>query len=118
MPTQEEHEQSLEATLKYGIVSQLDDHTADACIRFAMAMMRKLHAAQEKFGWGTTRPNYLTTDPDELRMQLREHMVKGDPVDVANYAMMLWDLKQPTSFAGRENADPQVPAPLYPFPRD
>ena len=52
---------------------------------FAYAMMRKLAASRAKGRGGWQR---CTTA--DLWMMLREHVEKGDPVDVANLAMMIW----------------------------
>jgi hypothetical protein len=65
---------------------------------FAQSMKDKLaiSAAKGRSGW-------QTCPPDDLRRMLREHLEKGDPVDVANFAMFLWWLGQSTA--------PQPPAP-------
>lgn len=60
---------------------QDDDHQIDT---FAESMKAKmdLKRAQGRSGWETCSPDYL-------RQLLREHVEKGDPVDVANFCMML-----------------------------
>jgi hypothetical protein len=68
--------------------SDLDRHPDDVAVdAFAAAMKAKLAAkrAQGYGGW---------SDPAQCRVEflsrkLRQHMVKGDPVDVGNFAMML-----------------------------
>jgi hypothetical protein len=71
-----------EPTLPQHIVEAIDDNLAvDA---FARAMKEKLDAKRRagRSGWRTCPPALLS------RM-LQEHAQKGDPVDVANFAMML-----------------------------
>ena len=60
----------------------LDDVAVDA---FACEMKRKLERCREKGrgGWDTATPMDLST-------MLRDHVEKGDPVDVANFCMFLW----------------------------
>ena len=64
------------------------DHTAladeNAVAQFSRAMMEKMAASRAKGRGGCqTRP------VDVLWQMLREHVEKGDPVDVANFAMMI-----------------------------
>lgn len=59
-----------------------DDVAVDA---FAAAMKAKLKRAREEKGRGGWQDMSVT----ELSVMLREHVEKGDPVDVANLAMML-----------------------------
>lgn len=75
-----------------------DDQAVD---RFAAAMKDKLAKAREKgrSGWETCRP-------EELSRMLREHVEKGDPRDVANFAMMLWNLSAGIA-AAPQPAQPQ-----------
>ena len=73
--------------------SQLDAITraahddAIAIMDFAAAMATKMHQAAMKGYAGWENPD-LCTDA-YLRVLLREAVAKGDPVDVANFAMML-----------------------------
>jgi hypothetical protein len=66
------------------------DNYALTC--FSDAMRDKLSASREKGreGWDNpwTHPGYLTKAG--LSKMLREHVEKGDPVDVANFCMMLY----------------------------
>ncbi|UBU63559.1 hypothetical protein LDB30_06080 [Acidithiobacillus ferrooxidans] len=60
-------------------------HADDVAVDdFAAAMRAKLAASREKGrgGWQTASAAHLT-------FLLLEHLEKGDPVDVANFAMML-----------------------------
>lgn len=61
-----------------------DDQAVD---RFAAAMKDKLAKAREK-----GRGGWETCSPEDLSRMLREHVEKGDPRDVANFCMMLWNL--------------------------
>jgi hypothetical protein len=60
---------------------------AAAIMEFAAAMASKMHQAAMKGHFGWENPDLCTTE--SLQRALQEHVVKGDPVDVANYAMML-----------------------------
>lgn len=59
----------------------LDDVSVDV---FALEMKNKLEKSREKgrSGWHTASEKHLSD-------LLMEHVLKGDPVDVANFAMML-----------------------------
>lgn len=70
-------------------------HSDDAAVdRFAAAMKAKLAQAREK-----GRGGWQQCDPVELSLMLREHVEKGDPRDVANFCMFLWNLGKPISDA-------------------
>ncbi len=59
-----------------------DDRAVD---RFAVALKAKLAAARAK-----GRAGWESCDPAALRAGLRDHLAKGDPRDVAAYALFLW----------------------------
>ena len=54
--------------------------------KFAKAMQHKLAIARDK-----GRQGWEDCDPIDLSNMLREHVEKGDPVDVANFCMFLWN---------------------------
>lgn len=62
-------------------------------IRFAQEMEIKLgiKLAQGRSGWN--KPDEVSIR--ELQKMLREHVDKGDPVDIANFAMMIWNRQHP-----------------------
>jgi len=60
---------------------------ATAIMDFSAAMATKMHQAAMKGHAGWDDPT-LCSDAS-LRVLLREAVAKGDPVDVANYAMMM-----------------------------
>lgn len=62
-----------------------DDIAVD---KFAKAMKEKLAKARER-----GRSGWEDMTSDELSDMLREHVAKGDPIDVANFCMFLWSLK-------------------------
>lgn len=70
-------------------------HSDDiAVFRFASAMREKM---AKKRGEGYSGWNDKDQCPTErLQTMLDEHLAKGDPVDVANFAMMLWHRNAPT----------------------
>lgn len=66
--------------------AQAEQHPDDAAVNdFAQAMKYKLAAARHK-----GREGWQTCPPEELSRMLREHVEKGDPLDVANFCMFLW----------------------------
>jgi hypothetical protein len=61
-------------------------HTDDLSVdSFASAMKRKMSISR-----GKGRSGWETCPIADLWDMLREHIIKGDPVDVANLAMMIW----------------------------
>lgn len=60
---------------------------AAAIMEFAAAMASKMHQAAMKGHAGWDNPVLCSTE--SLQRALQEAVIKGDPVDVANYAMML-----------------------------
>lgn len=88
-------------------------HSDDAAVdRFAAAMKAKLAQAREK-----GRGGWQQCDPVELSLMLREHVEKGDPRDVANFCMFLWNLGKPISDAalpyGKRAAHQQAEASTH-----
>lgn len=65
---------------------------------FAITMLEKLKKKQQSRwrGWNDSGLAW----PCDCRRRLREHLSRGDPIDVANFAMFLWNLSEPTSKAG------------------
>lgn len=65
-------------------------HSDDkAVLRFADAMIQKMakKRAEGYNGW----PDPKLCPADKLNYLLNEHLQKGDPTDVGNFAMMLWN---------------------------
>lgn len=71
---------------------------AAVIMEFAAAMASKMHQAAMKGHAGWENPVLCTTE--SLQRALQEAVVKGDPVDVANYAMMLHARGAGTSIPG------------------
>lgn len=69
------------------LLQQQDDAAVDA---FAAHMKAKLARAR-----ANGRGGWQTCSPEVLSRMLREHVDKGDPVDVANFAMFLHALGAP-----------------------
>lgn len=70
------------------IAPALDQHPDDAAVdRFAAAMKSKLaqKRAEGRGGWN----DKAQCSQERLSQLLRDHVEKGDPVDVGNFAMML-----------------------------
>ena len=62
-------------------------HPDDAAVdNFAMAMKEKLALSRSK-----GRSGWEQMPPVELSAMLHEHVEKGDPLDVANFCMFLWN---------------------------
>lgn len=69
-------------------IAKIEQHPDDAAVdRFAIAMKAKLAKARDKGrgGW----ENRAFCSQEELSTKLAQHVAKGDPVDVANFCMML-----------------------------
>lgn len=64
------------------VAAHLDDIAVDD---FAAAMKAKMRQSREEKGRG----GWQTASAARLTYLLLEHLEKGDPVDVANFAMML-----------------------------
>lgn len=67
-------------------------HSDDLAVdKFAAAMKEKMakKRADGRAGWESCPEQYLNAF-------LRDHLAKGDPVDVGNFAMMLWNIGQKT----------------------
>lgn len=64
---------------------EFDENCVD---QFAGAMKWKLAKKREegRGGWSSKED----CPKDRLVMMMRDHLEKGDPIDVANFAMMLW----------------------------
>lgn len=77
-------------------------HTdAAAVVKFASAMAIKMHKAAMMGHAGWNNQALCTTQA--LQIALREAVAKGDPVDVANYAMMLHERGASTSMPSAFN---------------
>lgn len=66
----------------------LHEDTKSLLEDFGVELWNKLKAAETKYGYTNNwiRPNW----EDECRNELIKHLEKGDPRDVAIYAMFLW----------------------------
>ena len=68
-------------------------HEDDIAIeKFCKAMSEKMKKSRQK-----GRSGWQECDPDIFSAMLREHIEKGDPLDVANFCMMLWNIGVPIS---------------------
>lgn len=79
---------ALQALPQAGVSEEMvEAHPDDLAVdRFAVAMKAKLakKRAEGRGGWGGP-----TCNAEILSQMLRKHVEKGDPVDVANFCMML-----------------------------
>ena len=80
------HSETTEAPIDLRQVAVADDLAVN---RFACAMMQKMALSRAK-----GRGGWQTCPVDVLWDMLREHVAKGDPVDVANLAMMIHENSQ------------------------
>ena len=85
-------------------ITTMDSEMADdiGVLRFAAAMKRKLtkKRAEGRHGWNYPVPAnrnkfYHAASLRGLETQLRQHIAKGDMVDLANFAMMIWNRRNP-----------------------
>jgi len=87
-------------------------HPDDAAVDlFAAAMKEKLARKRQegRGGWEDKE----ACPPGHLQKLLVEHLAKGDPVDVANFAMMLWSREEPTHCGGLPVSCAATSAPGY-----
>lgn len=80
--------------LPLNVPTELHIETVKVVKDFAEALLMKLLAAQQKYGYTDHWMNPCII-PD-LRQDLAEHMQKGDPRDVAAYCAFLWHHNEPT----------------------
>ena len=86
-----------------------ESHPDDLAVdRFAAVMKAKL-AKQRAKGYGGW-DDKDECSPEYLQYLLADHIKKGDPVDVGNFAMMLWN-------RGESTTPPAAPLP-QPFPQE
>lgn len=87
---QPDHHSSSMAQYTIGLPGDLNSNTTKLVLDFANAMGRKLFAAQQKHDyeddWKQDVEGGGFESDDVLRECMFQHMLKGDPVDVANYA--------------------------------
>lgn len=86
-----------------------DDREADnlGTCRFLIAMQEKLALKREEGRGGWNCPSECGLD--DLKEMLEEHVPKGDPVDIANFAMMIWNREHP-------DGQPDPAKRPWPFP--
>lgn len=96
--------QWVDARMKAAVTKALahtarpDVHSDDTAVDlFAARMKEKLAAARSKGRHGWNDPTVCSAD--YLRALLNEHIGKGDPVDVANFCMMLSHREESTARA-------------------
>ncbi len=72
----------------------LPDWMADqrGVFNFSSAMLEKLHDKRREGRSGWNDPGRCSVR--QLKKMLSEHLKKGDMVDVANFAMMIWNRQQ------------------------
>lgn len=85
----------------------VERHADDAAVsRFAEVMKNKLAAARDKGRGGWDDPEQCTVE--HLAKLLVDHVAKGDPVDVANFAMMLHQREADKGVLAAAASQPQV----------
>ena len=73
-----------------------DAHQDDIAVdNFAAAMKAKMAKSRAVGRYGWNDPAVCTAD--DLRLFLANHIAKGDPVDVGNFAMMLFNRNETTA---------------------
>jgi len=100
--------QTIVASAKATKISDLQDTEADnvGLARFASAMKAKLSRKRLEGRRGWNDPTECTVD--WLWRLLCEHVDKGDPVDIANLAMMIWNRQHPYVDGPAETSDPPI----------
>jgi len=79
-----------------------EERDEEALLAFTTAMRDKLAKARERGRGGWHNPDVCSLD--DLRRMLRQHLLKGDPVDVANFALFLHQRGASTAFPKRRSA--------------
>lgn len=86
---------STGALVSIVIPIELHPATADLVASFAVALAAKLRKAEIKHGysdhWRDSR------NVPGMRKDMYEHLIKGDPLDVAAYCAFLWHHKASTA---------------------
>lgn len=78
----------LRTEIKIGVPNELHPVSQQLVQDFAAAMAAKLRLAETKYGY---RAGWRWQDWEtECRKHLREHLAKGDPLDVAIYCAFMW----------------------------
>ena len=74
--------------------------------RFAKAMQEKLSQkrAEGRGGWNREPGGGYGTGIPRLHRMMLAHVDKGDPVDIANFCMMIWNRENPTGKIKRRAA--------------
>jgi hypothetical protein len=83
------------AVISFGRITALDDEQADVigCGRLRVAMVAKLAKQRGRGYGGWNDPSRCSIK--RLERMLREHVDKGDMIDIANFAMMIWNRRNP-----------------------
>jgi len=70
----------------------LNSETMELVLQFSAVMAKKLYKAQVEYeGRKEPAEGWMNPDREQLyREQLRHHMEKGDPIDVANFCAFMW----------------------------
>ena len=92
-------------------------HPDDAAVdRFATAMKEKMAASRAKGrnGWD----NEALCPAGRLQSMLIDHLAKGDPVDVGNFAMMLWNRGEPVAAPAKAGDAPATDEKLLELLRE
>lgn len=81
-----------------------DAHPDDIAVdNFAAAMKAKMAKSRAVGRYGWDDPAVCTAD--DLRLFLANHIVKGDPIDVGNFAMMLFNRNETTAQLGQSKPE-------------
>lgn len=105
-PKMERNPPDASSPLAQFIARQQNDNSAErhaddlAIDNFVGAMRAKMAASR-----GKGRSGWLQCPVERLQAMLNEHLKKGDPVDVANFAMMLWNRGSTTNSPAFERCD-------------
>lgn len=83
---------------------------AAGVLRFSAAMRSKLDRKRQDGRGGWNKPDECSVE--FLRQLLDEHVRKGDPVDIANICMMIWNRENPKGLSNGEDDSTAYPAAL------
>lgn len=96
---------AYDAERLYGQAARAQHPDDEAVNRFAQAMKAKLakKRSEGRGGWEDER----VCPPGMLQQMLLDHLPKGDPLDIGNFAMMIWNRGE--SVAGQPTQQGSVP---------
>lgn len=84
----------------------LNRRTAELVLDFAKSLAEKLLQSEIKYGWSD---GWMESDwKDKCLADFHDHIIKGDPRDVAAYCAFMWHHEWPTAAAQPSTLPPEL----------